>query len=72
MTEQLAESFRIETFFNADCCIGMSQKMKVDISDSAFFKNRLESVLHSSWFSWLTFTCDNVEITTAPVISEDI
>ena len=34
MTEQFAESFRIETFFNADSSVSVPEKMKIDISDS--------------------------------------
>ena len=35
MTKQFAESFGIETFFNADSCISVTKKMKIDISDTA-------------------------------------
>ena len=69
MTEQFAESLGIEAVFNADSRIGMTKKMEVDISDSAFFQNCFESVLHSSWFSWLAFTCDNIEIAAVSVTS---
>ena len=67
MTEQFAESFWVETIFNADGSISVTKKMKVDTSDSAVFQNCFESVLYSSWFSWLAFTCDDIEIAAVSV-----
>jgi len=58
MTEQLAESFRIKTFFNADCGISMSEKMKIYVSDFADLQNRFKTIVFSSgmWYNLYYYT----------------
>ena len=51
MTEKLAESFRVKALLNANGSIGMSQKMKINITDTAVFQYFLESILHGAWFN---------------------
>ena len=72
MTEQLAESFRIKTFFNADCGISMSEKMKIYVSDFADLQNRFKTILHGSWLGRFACASDDIEITIVPVTPENI
>ena len=52
MTEQLAESFGIETICNTNSRIGMAKKMKGSTPQLTIFQNSLEAILHRSWFCW--------------------
>ena len=62
MTEQLAESFGIESGFYANGCIGMSEQMKIYVSDTAYFQNSFKAILHGSGFSRLASSGDDVKI----------
>ena len=62
MTEQLAEGFRIESILNTDSCIGMSEQMKIYVSDTAYFQNNLKAILHGSGFGRLASSGDDVKV----------
>lgn len=66
MTKQFAESFGIETTFYANGCIGMTEKMKIYVSDAAYFQNSLKTILHGSGFSGFASSSDDVKIITFP------
>ena len=62
MAEQFTESFRIKSVFYANSCIGMTEKMKVDISDTAKLQNRLKAILHGPWLSRLASSGDDIKV----------